>query len=156
MNAKRSLFFFRLGTLTLGATSLLHLVGHIIGSMRQPMDPEEIQLMQLASSYLFDFGGIQRTLLEIYNGFSLTISILCGFTAVLLYLIGKMGTAVPGLLHKTAGVALMFCLMQFALSIVYLILPPILLFAIASITFLAAWLTLPKDGPVETGVPASV
>jgi len=148
MPTSKAMQWFRAGTIVLGVTAVLHLLGHLLGSMKQPVHPDEIRLMELGTQHLIDFGGIQRTFMDLFNGFSLAITLLTAFLALMLHFLYDPCSTTPGLLRKVTGICLLFSLALFALSVLYLIWPPIFLFAITSGVFLFSWLGSLGENPI--------
>jgi hypothetical protein len=87
----RQLFIFRVGCWSALATAAVHMIGEVQG-LGSPANDVERQLMNLSTSYHFALpGGASRSLMDLFNGFSLMF-------ALLLATIGAIGLMV----HKRA------------------------------------------------------
>jgi len=73
--------FFQIGSWGLVVTGLFHLVGHLSGSPDASNDGKR-KLFALADDLGFKFTGARRSLLDLYEGFSLSVAILLVFAGL--------------------------------------------------------------------------
>jgi hypothetical protein len=74
--AVRQALLFRIGCWVAVCAAILHLAGHVVGPPA-PANAQERQLRELTDTYQFEvpFGG-QRSMRDLYNGFSLSFAVL--------------------------------------------------------------------------------
>lgn len=127
---------FRIGASLQIVTAGLHLIGHF--SARDPANETEAQLLELMMSYRLDVGGVERTMMDLFQGFSLTF-------AVLLVYVGLLNLILLGHLRAGAKAFRWAALINLALTGVLVVvsaltfpLPPTVLFALSGLAFLAA------------------
>ncbi|MEM7052207.1 MAG: hypothetical protein AAF604_21250 [Acidobacteriota bacterium] len=119
-----------------GATGAIHLWAHLGSSARVPTDPDEVELLRLATTFQRDMGqGFERSLMDFFNGFSVSLTILClalwGLNLILLHRT-EGSLRGPALFNGAVGVAMI------ALSWSYFFVPPITLFGLVTAAFLVA------------------
>ena len=66
---KKSTFWFKLGAYAMLVTAGLHMIGHF--SSAEPANETEETLLALMTTYRFDFGGIERSMMDFLQGYSL-------------------------------------------------------------------------------------
>lgn len=102
---KLSIVAFRVGAWTSIVTSLVHLAGHVAGP-QAPRNETEARLTELMTGYAFALPGApHRTMMEFFDGFSLTFSLFLALTGILALAIDRSRGAVPEL-HRFTAVAL--------------------------------------------------
>ena len=103
--SKLSLVAFRTGAWISIVTSLVHLAGHVAGP-QAPANETEAKLTELMTTYGFALPGApRRTMMEFFDGFSLTFSLFLAVVGILALAIAKSRGAVPEL-YRFAAVAL--------------------------------------------------
>jgi hypothetical protein len=132
---KLSLVAFRVGAWTSILTALVHLAGHVAGP-RAPRNETEAKLTELMTGYGFALPGApHRTMMEFFDGFSLTFTLFLALTGVLALAIAKSRGAVPELYRFTA-VALAGCYgILCGLSLKYFFLAPTVCLGVAFLAF---------------------
>ncbi len=62
---KKSTFWFKLASYAMVVTAGLHMLGHFAGA--EPANETEETLLELMTTYRFDFGGIERSMMDFLN-----------------------------------------------------------------------------------------
>ncbi len=62
---KKSTFWFKLASYAMVVTAGLHMLGHFAGAA--PANETEETLLELMTTYRFDFGGIERSMMDFLN-----------------------------------------------------------------------------------------
>lgn len=146
--ALRQALLFRIGCWVAVAAALLHLLGHVVGPP-PPANAQERQLRELTDTYAFDmpFGG-ERTMRQLYNGFSLSFAVLLALQGTLGLVIVKRARrdgvtmiAVARAMALGSVALLVIALMQWHLVASMLILMMTTAFVFASVR--------PPDGEVK-------
>ena len=100
--SKLSLAAFRTGAWISIVTAFVHLAGHVAGP-QAPANDTEAKLTELMTTYGFALPGApRRTMMEFFDGFSLTFSLFLGLTGILALAIARSRGAVPELYRFTA------------------------------------------------------
>ncbi|MCL4810062.1 MAG: hypothetical protein KJ062_20065 [Thermoanaerobaculia bacterium] len=135
---KLSLAAFRTGAWISIVTSLIHLAGHVAGPSA-PKNETEARLTELMTTYGFTLPGApHRTMMEFFDGFSLTFTLLLALTGVLALAIARSRGAVPEL-YRFTSVALAGCYgILFGLSLRYFFLAPTVCLGLAFLAFLVS------------------
>lgn len=133
--SKLSLVAFRVGAWTSIVTALAHLAGHVAGP-QAPRNETEAKLTELMTGYGFTLPGApHRTMMELFDGFSLTFTVFLALTGILALAIARSRGAVPELFRFTA-VALAGCYgILLGISVKYFFLAPTVCLAIAFLAF---------------------
>jgi hypothetical protein len=133
--SKLSLVAFRIGAWTSIVTALVHLAGHVAGP-QAPKNETEGKLTELMTGYGFALPGApHRTMMEFFNGFSLTFTLFLALTGVLALAVARSRGAVPELFRFTA-VALAGCYgILLGISLKYFFLAPSVCLGIAFLAF---------------------
>ncbi|MBI5440022.1 MAG: hypothetical protein HY900_02295 [Deltaproteobacteria bacterium] len=133
--SKLSLVAFRLGDRTSILTSFVHLAGHFARPQAQ-RNETEAKLTELMTGYGFALpGASHRTMMEFFDGFSLTFSLLLALTGILALAVARSRGAVPELFRFTA-VALAGCFgILLGISLRYFFLAPTVCLGIAFLAF---------------------
>ncbi len=133
---KRAISFFRIGASLQIVTAGLHMIGHF--SAREPANETEAQLLELMMNYRLDVGGVERTMMDLFQGFSLSFAALLVYVGLLnLLLIGHVRARAKGFRTATLiNLALTAALV--GVGALTFPLPPTVLFALSGLAFLAA------------------
>jgi hypothetical protein len=100
--SKLSPIAFRTGAWISIVTALVHLAGHVAGP-QAPRNETEAKLTELMTTYGFALPGApRRTMMEFFDGFSLTFTLLLALTGILALAIARSRGAVPELYRFTA------------------------------------------------------
>lgn len=100
--SKLSLVAFRTGAWISIVTAFAHLAGHVAGP-QAPRNETEARLTELMTTYGFSLPGApRRTMMEFFDGFSLTFSLFLALTGILALAIARSRGAVPELWRFTA------------------------------------------------------
>lgn len=100
--SKLSIVAFRVGAWTSILTSLVHLAGHVAGP-QAPKNETEAKLTELMTGYTFALPGApRRTMMEFFDGFSLTFTLFLALTGILALAVARSRGAVPELYRFTA------------------------------------------------------
>jgi heme A synthase len=118
---------------------MAHLAGHLSGPP-EPANEQERTLLDLMTNYKTNMGGVERSTLQIFNGFSLAFSVFLVFAALAAFLAARLRD--DAAVRTGAVLAAALSGIQLALAIVYFIPPPIVCFAVAFACFVAAIATL--------------
>lgn len=133
--SKLSLVAFRIGAWTSIVTALVHLAGHVAGP-RAPKNETEAKLTELMTGYGFALPGApHRTMMEFFNGFSLTFTLFLALTGILALAVARSRSAVPELFRFTT-VALAGCFgILLGISLKYFFLAPTVCIGVAFLAF---------------------
>ena len=63
---KKSIFWFKLASYAMLVTAGLHMLGHF--ATAEPACETEETLIELMTTYRFDFGGIERSMMDFLQG----------------------------------------------------------------------------------------
>ncbi len=133
---KRAISFFRIGASLQIVTAALHMIGHF--SAREPANDTEAQLLHLMENYHLDVGGVERSMMDLFQGFSLTFAALLLYVALLnLLLVGHLRTNAKSFRMATL-VNLVLTAILVVVSALTFPIPPTVLFALSGLAFLAA------------------
>lgn len=133
---KRAVSFFRIGASLQIVTAGLHMIGHF--SAREPANDTEAQLLHLMMNYRLDVGGVERTMMDLFQGFSLTFAALLVYVGLLnLMLVGHLRTNTKGF-RAAALVNLVLTGVLVVVGALTFPVPPTALFALSGLAFLAA------------------
>lgn len=133
--SKISLVAFRVGAWTSIVTSLAHLAGHVAGPSA-PQNETEAKLTELMTGYGFALpGASHRTMMEFFDGFSLTFTLFLALTGVLALAVARSRGAVPELYRFTAVALAGSYGILLGLSLKYFFLAPTLCIGIAFLAF---------------------
>jgi len=137
--SKRQMLSFRAGCALWILTGLLHTIGYFMGRP-EPTSEEQAALFSLFDGLTIPMMGAQRTLGQVYDGYSLSFAILV-FLLGFLGLIWMRAPAVPdGILRRVAGMNAVAALALFTIGLRRFPAPPLACFAVVCIAFaLAAW-----------------
>ena len=134
----RQLRFFKFGCWAAAITAAVHLVGFVSGDL-QPANETEEALLDTARNYQFPLpGGIQRSLLDITDGFSLAFSLFMATIAGLGFLIARRGADDVVLMTAATRTLAAFSLVLFVISLWYWFLIPTLFVAVTALGFVLA------------------
>ncbi|MBK9965129.1 MAG: hypothetical protein IPP07_09635 [Holophagales bacterium] len=133
--SKLSLVAFRVGAWTSILTALAHLAGHVAGP-EAPKNETEAVLTELMTSYGFALPGApRRTMMELFDGFSLTFTLFLALTGILALAIARSRGAVPELYRFTAvALAGTYGILS-GISLRHFFLAPTLCLALAFVAF---------------------
>lgn len=138
-----SMRWFRIGSFVLLATCVIHVFGHFGSST--PANDTERQLMELMTGYRLP--SIDRTMMDLLNGFSLFFSLFYLMTGELNLWLSRAYKEQPGELRKVAVVNIIGLGIGTGLSYYYFFLAPALCITIALAFYIVAFFTLrdPKE-----------
>ena len=137
VDAKR--FLFRLTSYILVVTSGLHLVGHF-AERPAPVDEAGQTLFDLMQTYHLDFHGIQRTMMDFLDGYSLSFATFAFFAGVLNLAILRFCAGNRPFLQTVIVLNILFSGLQLLIAVVYFIHPPMISFGLTLLGFSAAFL----------------
>lgn len=150
--SKLSLVAFRVGAWTSIVTSLVHLAGHVAGP-QAPKNETEAKLTELMTGYSFALPGApHRTMMDLFNGFSLTFTLFLAVTGILALAVARSRRAVPELYRFTAIALAGTYGILLGISLKYFFLAPTVCLGIA---FLAFAISLAPGRERASGVPAA-
>ena len=132
---KLSIVAFRVGAWTSIVTALVHLAGHAAGP-QAPKNETEAKLTELMTGYGFALPGApHRTMMEFFNGFSLTFSLFLALTGILALAIARSRGAVPELYRFTAVALAGTYGILLGVSLKYFFLAPTICLGLAFLAF---------------------
>lgn len=100
--SKLSLAAFRTGAWISIVTAFVHLAGHVAGP-QAPKNETEAKLTELMTTYALELPGApRRTMMELFDGFSLLFSLTLALTGILALAIARSRGVVPELYRFTA------------------------------------------------------
>ena len=94
---KKNTFWFKMASYALVVTAGLHMLGHFAGA--EPANETEETLLELMTIYRFDFGGIERSMMDFLNGYSLTFAATFFFVGVLNLAVIRAGAGDPSFIR---------------------------------------------------------
>lgn len=131
---------FRIGSWAWIATGVGHL--SLMGVMALgDADPAAARATAAAKDVEFALGGVQRTLYEVDLGINVVMSIALVFGGLACLVVAKAGPVPRALAALVSATSLAL----FAVSVVLLPSPPIVLFAVASLAFGHAFVTAGRE-----------
>lgn len=130
--------WYRIGSVILIVTSLFHLFGHIMGIA--PSNETERRLLELMTGYVMP--GVDRTMMELWNGFSLFYALFFLMTGTLNLMLAQAYSGHPEGLKAAAGVNAVGLGIGTAVSVVHFFLPPIVCISAALFFFILAYFSL--------------
>ena len=136
--SKLSIVAFGAGAWTSLATALVHLAGHVAGP-QAPRNETEARLTDLMTGYGFALPGApRRTMMEFFDGFSLTFTLFLALTGILALAIARSRGAVPEL-YRFAAVALAGTYgILFGISLKYFFLAPTVCIGLSFLAFVVS------------------
>lgn len=133
--SKLSLVAFRVGAWTSIVTSLAHLAGHVAGP-QAPKNETEAKLTELMTGYGFALpGAAHRTMMDLFNGFSLTFTLFLALTGILALAVARSRRAIPELYRFTAIALAGTYGILLGISLKYFFLAPTVCLGIAFLAF---------------------
>jgi len=133
--SKLSLVAFRTGAWISIVTAFVHLAGHVAGP-QAPRNETEAKLTELMTTYGFALPGApRRTMMEFFDGFSLTFTLFLALTGVLALAIARSRGAVPELYRFTAVALAGSYGILLGISLKYFFLAPTVCLGLAFIAF---------------------
>ena len=133
--SKLSLVAFRTGAWISIVTAFVHLAGHVAGP-QAPRNETEAKLTELMTTYGFALPGApRRTMMEFFDGFSLTFTLFLALTGVLALAIARSRGAVPELYRFTAVALAGSYGILLGISLKYFFLAPTVCLGLAFLAF---------------------
>ena len=133
--SKLSPVAFRTGAWISIVTALVHLVGHVAGP-QAPRNETEAKLTELMTTYGFALPGApRRTMMELFDGFSLQFTLSLALTGILALAIARSRGAVPELYRFTAIALAGTYGILFGISLRYFFLAPSVFLGLAFLAF---------------------
>jgi hypothetical protein len=139
----RSRWFFRVGALLVLLTAALHTWFHMQESP-EPKSDAERQLFDLMKTVKLDLPGADRTMHELVDGFSLTMSVLLALVALLDLWFSVRDTS----LRTVAAVNALGAAAMVVLSWQYFFLAPLVCFVLIFLAFAGSLLSRRAPAPV--------
>lgn len=127
--------WMRIGAALLLLTAVAHLAGHLAGPP-EPANEQERTLSELMRNYRTTIAGVERSTMQLFDGFSLSFSVFLVF-AGLAAIVGARSRD-DRAVRASAVLAAGMCGVQLVLAVVYFIPPPAICFAAAFLCFAAA------------------
>jgi len=144
--SRRQMLAFRVGSVLWILTGLAHTIGYFMGRP-EPASEEEATLFALFDGLRIRMAGIERTIGQVYDGFSLTFAILV-FLLGFLGLIWLRSPGVPaGILRRVAGMNAVAALAVLAIGLPRFPPPPLVFFAAIFVAFVVAGWPARKPAP---------
>ncbi len=144
---KKAKGIFKAANIILILTGILHLVGHF--QEQAPANEKESTLLDLMKNYYFNFGGMERSMRDIVNALSLSLSLFTFFIALLnLMLLHQLVN--QQVLKKIMLINIVFWGVLEIILIRYTIPPPIICYGLAWLCLLVSYLVLSKQTQSES------
>ena len=136
--ATPQLRFFKLGCWAAAITAAVHLVGYVTAPQQAANETEQV-LLDMARSYQFPLpAGTRRSLMELFDGFSLSFALFLATIAGLGFVIARRGADDPVLMTAVTRTLAAFSLVLMVISIWYWFLIPTLFLGIMALGFVLA------------------
>ena len=136
--ATYQLRFFKLGCWGAAIAAAVHLVGYVTAPAQATNETEQV-LLDMARSYQFPLpGGMRRSLMELFDGFSLSFALFLATIAGLGFLIARRGADDPVLMTAVTRALAAFSLVLMVISIWYWFLIPTIFIGIMAFGFVLA------------------
>lgn len=133
--SKLSPVAFRTGAWISIVTAFAHLAGHVAGP-QAPANETEAKLTELMTTYGFALPGApRRTMMEFFDGFSLTFTLYLALTGILALAVARSRGAVPELYRFTAIALAGSYGILFGISLRYFFLAPSACLGLAFLAF---------------------
>lgn len=134
----RQMWVFTFGCWVALAAAAIHVVGHLVVPL-SPSTEEGRQLMAHASAYRFAFpGGVERTLMNLVDGFSLSYAVLLAAMGGLGLAVARRGGGDELLMASVARVSALAGVALLGLSLSYFFIAPALVIALMTVCYVLA------------------
>lgn len=131
--APRQVLAFQIGCWTAFVTAALHLAGHVAGM--QPVTPDEVRVIAAASEAVLALPGATRSILDLFDGFSLTFTLFLAFWGGLGLMILRRGRDDADLMYAVARTMAGAGVVLLVISLSYWFLIPSLCAAMIAVSF---------------------
>src|SRR5262245_34597461 len=127
--------FFKLGCWAAAITAAVHLIGVLSGPPVAANETEQV-LFDMARNYQFPFpGGTRRSLMELFDGFSLAFSLFLATVAGLGFLVARRGAGDAVLMAAASRALAAFSVVLLVISLSRWFLIPTLFIAAMTVFF---------------------
>lgn len=134
----RQVWIFEFGCWAALLAAVVHLVGHLAG-LPQATDDTGAGLMSLAGTYKFAFpGGVERSLLDLLSGFSLSFAMLVAALGVVGLAVARRGYEDELLMTGVARPMAVAGIVLVIISLTNFFIVPALFLALMTVAFLLA------------------
>ena len=139
--ATTQLRFFKLGCWAAAITAAVHLVGYVTAPQQAANETEQV-LLDMARSYQFPLpGGTRRSLMELFDGFSLAFPLFLATIGGLGFLIARRGADDPVLMAAVTRALAAFSVVLLVISIWHWFLIPTICIGVMAFGFVLAAVT---------------
>jgi hypothetical protein len=135
--SRRQVLGFRAGSALWILTGLLHTIGYFTGRPA-PTGEDQAALFSLFDGVAIPMMGVERTLGQVYDGYSLSFAILVFLLGFLGFLWLRPATVPDGVLRRVAGMNAVAALALFLIGLPRFPPPPLACFAAVCIAFVVA------------------
>src|SRR3989304_10143008 len=135
----KNVFWFPLGSYAMMVTAALHTIGHFFG-LPSPTNETEETLLTLMTTYRIDFGGMERSMMDLMRGYSLTFAAALLFAGVMNLAVIRSQAANPALIRTVTLIDVFYAAALLAVSMVYFIYPPLVLVGLVFLCFVDSFL----------------
>ncbi len=135
---KKNTFWFKLGSYAMIVTAGLHMIGHF--SSAEPANDTEETLLNLMTTYQMDFGGIERSMRDLLQGYSLVFAASLFFVGVLNLMVARARGDDRAFLRTMTWMAAGYTGALLAISVTYFIYPPIVTIGVIVLCFVMSLL----------------
>ena len=139
----KNVFWFRLGSYAMMVTAALHTIGHFFGRP-EPTNETEETLLTLMTTYRIDFGGMERSMMDLMRGYSLTFAAAFLFAGVMNLAVIRSQAANHSLIRTVTLIDVFYAAALLAVSMVYFIYPPMVLVGFVFLCFVISFLVAPR------------
>jgi hypothetical protein len=139
--------FFKIGCWGAVITAAVHLIGFVTTPPQASNETEQV-LLDMAHSYQFPLPGTTRSLMELFDGFSLAFALFLGTIAGLGFVIARRGADDPVLMMAVTRTLASFSLVLMVISIWHWFLVPTIFIAVMAFGFVLAAVSGRREKPV--------
>ena len=135
---KKSTFWFKLGSYAMLVTAGLHMIGHF--SNPAPANDTEETLLELMTTYQMDFGGMERSMMDFLQGYSLIFAASLVFVGALNLVVARTRGEDHAFLRTMAWMDAGYTTVLLTISVAYFIYPPIITIGFILLCFVVSLL----------------
>lgn len=146
----------RTGSIVLLLLAAMHLAAQLAGDPPNANETET-RLFELARSYKFHMTGLDRSLMDFQDGFSLSYTVMAAGLAVLNLILVSPAAATPRwVLRRVTLVDAAVLALLLGLAIRYFIVPPMVMLAVVFLAWVTALALLPRGPEPAAGASAGI